>query len=451
MADKDDPFDSQHTIIKPRPGGRQPGEQPTASPSVEPTTMAPIPAPTSAGAAPAVTVDLPGAGPLLNAAGPLLTLAVQLRNTLSHPDPSRLFAHVAQEVRRFEESASARGVRQENVLVARYCLCTFVDECALSTPWGAESSWSAESLLSKFHGERWGGEKFFAVLERMQREPAGHLDLIELFDVCLLLGFQGRYRIADRGQTKLAEVQAEVGRVLRAQKGEFERELSPHWRGAGAVGVPLARYLPVWVVTAAAAVLLVVVYLALSLRLSDHSDPVYAQLRSVGRDVALPARAVPPERWVTAAKTLNIAGFLAPEIAARLVKVLDEPGKTTITLPGASLFASGSAALDPRSQPLMKRIAEALNTVKGRVVVAGHTDSDPIPTGLRLKFASNWDLAQKRAESVSALLATAIDSPARLQADGRADTEPVAPNTTLENKALNRRVDILLLPEGAGA
>lgn len=450
MADKDDPFDPQQTIMKPRPGGRQTGEQPTAAPPVEPTRTAPV-IPSPASAQPAITVELPGAGPLADTAGPLLALAVQLRQTLRHPDPSRLFAHVAQEVRRFEENARARGVRQENVLVARYAICTFVDEAALSTPWGAESSWSGQSLLSAFHGETWGGEKFFAVLERMLREPAGHLDLIELFAVCLLLGFQGKYRIADRGQAKLVEVQAEVGRVLRAQKGEFERELSPHWRGAGAVGVPLARYLPVWVVSAAAVVLLLVVYLVLSLTLSDHSDPVYAQLRGVGRDVAAPARAV-GERWVsTPPKTLNIAGFLAPEIAAKLVKVRDEPGKTTITLPGASLFASGSAALDPRSQPLLKRIAEALNTVPGRVVVAGHTDSDPIPTGMRLKFASNWELAQKRAESVAALLATSIDSPPRLTADGRADTEPVAPNTNPENKALNRRVEILLLPQTGGA
>jgi type VI secretion system protein ImpK len=199
-------------------------------------------------------------------------------------------------------------------------------------------------------------------------------------------------------------------------------------------------------------VLLVVVYLVLALRLSDASDPVYAQLRSVGRDVAPPARAARAERWEAASpKTLNIAGFLAPEIAAHLVKVRDEPGKTTITLAGAGLFSSGSAVVDPRSHPLLKRIAEALNTVPGRVVVAGHTDSDPIPTGLRLKFASNWELAQKRAESVSSLLATIVDPPARLEADGRADTEPVAPNTTPENKALNRRVEILLFATTGGA
>lgn len=439
MVDDDDPF-GERTIIKPRPGGRQPA----APPPAEPTRVAPAGAPLP----PTVAVELPGAGPLVDAAGPLLTLAVQLRHTLRHPDPSRLFSHVAQEVRRFEETARARGVKQETVVVARYCVCTFVDEAALSTPWGAESSWSAQSLLSAFHGETWGGEKFFAILERILREPAGQLDLIELLDVCLLLGFQGRYRVADRGQAKLAEIQAETGRVIRAQRGEFERELSPHWRGASDLGVPLARYIPVWVVTAGAAVLLVVLYLVLSLRLSDYSDPVYAHVRTVGRDVGVPARAA-SERWAAPPKKLDLAGFLAPEIAAHLVKVLDEPGKTTITLPGAALFGSGSAALDPKSQPLLKRIAEALNTVHGRVLVTGHTDSDPIPTGIRLKFASNWDLAQKRAEAVAGVLGKTLDSAGRLQADGRADTEPVAPNTTPENKALNRRVEILLLAEGA--
>jgi type VI secretion system protein ImpK len=306
--------------------------------------------------------------------------------------------------------------------------------------------------LSSFHGETWGGEKFFAVLERMLREPATHLPLIELLHVCLLLGFEGRYRRVERGQNRLGEIQAETARVIRAQKGAFEPELSPHWRPASDVGVPLARYLPVWVVTAAAGVLLLVLYLVLSLRLSDLSDPVYAHLRSVGHDVGVPERAGRAEGWAVAPpKTLNIAGFLAPEIAARLVNVRDEPGKTTITLPGAGLFSSGSATVDPRSHPLLKRIAEALNTVHGRVVVTGHTDSDPIPTGFRLKFASNWELAQKRAEAVAALLATTIDSATRLQADGRADTEPVVPNTSPENKALNRRVEILLRPDAGGA
>jgi type VI secretion system protein ImpK len=388
--------------------------------------------------------------PILRAASPLLALGVRLRNTLSHPDPSRLLAHVAQEIRAFEERASASGMRREDVMIARYCLCTFLDECALSTPWGATSAWSQQSLLSTFHGETWGGEKFFSVLERMLREPAGHVDLIELLAVILSLGFQGQYRIAERGQAKLADVQAQAIRTVRAQRGEFERDLSPHWRGATDIGVPLARYLPVWVCAAAAASLLLALYLGFSFGLGSHTDPVDAKVRAIGRDIPAPARSA--DQWVPPpARKLDLAGFLAPEIAAGLVKVLDEPGKTTITLPGAGLFASGSATLDARTQPLLKRLADALNTVRGNVVVTGHTDNDPIPAGLRLRFASNWELSQQRSDSVAKVLVRTIDTPARVRADGRADTEPVVPNTSLENKALNRRVEIVLLSQGAGA
>jgi len=447
----DDPFDDEGdrtTFVRPRPGGRGSAVEPP----IAATTEAPADRGSDARMASTLTIDVPGMGPLLAAAAPLLALAVKLRHTLTQADPGRLLAHVAQEVRRFEERVTKSGVRREEAMIARYCLCTFVDESALSTPWGASSAWSRQSLLSAFHGETWGGEKFFSVLERMLREPAGHVDLIELLAVILLLGFQGQYRIAERGQAKLTDIQSQAVRVLRAQKGEVERELSPHWRGATDIGVPLARYLPVWVCAAAAGVLLLVAYLGFSFSLSGYTDPVDTQVRAVGREIAVPARAVAAERWVPPpAKTLDLAGFLAPEIAAGLVKVHDEPGKTTITLPGAGLFASGSATLNSRSQPLLKRIADALNTVRGNVIVTGHTDSDPIPAGLRLRFASNFELSQQRSESVAKVLTSTIDTPARIKSDGRADTEPVAPNTSAENKALNRRVEILLLAQGDGA
>ncbi len=448
----DDPFDDDRTIVRPRPGGR-----PTASDAIVPPPPATPPSgdvpldlgPEAPGAAGGPAIDVPGMSPILRAASPLLALAVRLRNTLSHPDPARLLAHVGREISAFEARAIGNGVRREDVMIARYCLCTFLDECALSTPWGSTSDWSRQSLLSTFHGETWGGEKFFAVLERMLHEPAGHVDLIELLGVILLLGFQGQYRIAERGQTKLTDLQGQAVRAVRAQRGEFERELSPHWQGATDIGVPLARYLPVWVCAAAAATLLLGLYLGFSFRLGSHTDPVDAQVRAIGRDIAMPARA--PGQWVPPpAKTLDLAGFLAPEIAAGLVKVRDEPGKTTITLPGAGLFASGSATLDPRTHPLLQRIADALDTVRGNVVVTGHTDNDPIPAGLRLRFASNWELSQQRSESVAKVLARTLDTPARIRSDGRADTEPVAPNTSAENKALNRRVEIVLLSQGTG-
>lgn len=453
MAKDDDPFanDGEHTIIKPRPGGNRGADSTIAAPAAP--SVRPPPPPPVPGASELPSATVPGAGPLVDSASALLALGVQMRQTMSHSNPAELLAHVSKEIRRFEDAARSRGVSEEDVLVARYCLCTFLDEAALSTPWGAEGMWSSQSLLSSFHNETWGGEKFFEILDRLLREPATRLALLELLEVCLLLGFQGKYRVADRGDARLADIRDEAGRAIRSQRGEYERELSPHWKGATDVGVPLARYLPVWVVVAATAFVLLALYLGFSLSLSSHSDPVYAEVRRLGGAVPAPERPAQMEVVWEAEEPpqLDLAGFLAPEIAAREVAVIDEPGKTTITIPGKGLFASGSAVLDRRRVGLMERIGAALNTEPGRVLVTGHTDSDPIPASLRLKFASNWELSQQRAEAVAGLLSTVVEDPNRLQADGRADTEPVVANDTRENKARNRRVEILLLPQGRGA
>jgi type VI secretion system protein ImpK len=82
-----------------------------------------------------------------------------------------------------------------------------------------------------------------------------------------------------------------------------------------------------------------------------------------------------------------------------------------------------------------------LNKVPGQVTVTGHTDDRPIRS---VRFPSNWHLSQERAVSVVRLMSKTIDNPARLKADGLADTFPVAPNDTPANRARNRRVEIIL-------
>jgi type VI secretion system protein ImpK len=76
------------------------------------------------------------------------------------------------------------------------------------------------------------------------------------------------------------------------------------------------------------------------------------------------------------------------------------------------------------------------------VLVVGHTDSVPIRSA---RFPSNWELSKARAESVRAVLGQALGDPGRVATDGRADTEPVASNSDDAGRALNRRVELLLL------
>lgn len=468
---EDDPFavrpDDGRTVLKPMPGGSRLGltqaplppsaAPPPPAPSDDLRAPAPAPAPLGpvAGAgSPVPVTDRAGVNPLETAAGPLLALASRLRRAHTHPDPGALRNQLIGEVRTFEARARAAGVRPETVLSARYVLCTVLDEAVLNTPWGNASVWRSHSLLSTFHNDTRGGEKFFVLLKDAAQDPAANRDLLELMYVCLALGFQGRYQVIDRGTEQLEELRARLFQILRAQRGEVERDLSPHWQGILDRRNPLMRFVPLWVVGAVAAVLLLALYGALSFRLNAASDPVFAQLH--GLKVSRQAVVVrPPEPAVPAIvaqappkRPLRLRELLAPEIRQQLVDLKESPDRVTVIVRGDSLFRSGSAELAAAYVGLFQRIGEALDEVPGKVLVTGHTDNVPIRS---VRFPSNWHLSQERALAVQKVVAERIQAKGRLTAEGRADTEPLAPNDNPTNRARNRRVEVTLLTAGGGA
>jgi len=133
---------------------------------------------------------------------------------------------------------------------------------------------------------------------------------------------------------------------------------------------------------------------------------------------------------------------LKDEIEEGLVTVETEERKIIIRIQEKGSFASGSASLDPDFGNVMTRISDAVAQAPGHVVIAGHTDNIPISTN---RFRSNWELSSARAVSVahSLMQSPAID-PARVVIEGHADTTPLAPNDTAENRARNRRVELII-------
>jgi type VI secretion system protein ImpK len=139
---------------------------------------------------------------------------------------------------------------------------------------------------------------------------------------------------------------------------------------------------------------------------------------------------------------LNLRGFLRPEIAEGLVAVRDEADRSVVILKGDGLFASASTVVRDRYDPVIDRIAQAMNNVSGRILVVGYSDNVPIRSA---RFASNYELSLERARSVQKQLQNHLTQPERVKAEGRGEMNPIAPNTTPENRARNRRVEITLL------
>jgi chemotaxis protein MotB len=117
-------------------------------------------------------------------------------------------------------------------------------------------------------------------------------------------------------------------------------------------------------------------------------------------------------------------------------------GDIVLTLPDTVLFRAGEAVLRPEARPFIQAISEVLIELDRHVRVEGHTDSVPIST---VQFPSNWELSATRAVTVVRTLSEQYGLQAdHLTAVGHADSRPLADNLTPENRAKNRRVEIVV-------
>ena len=450
-----DPPDSESfpetTIVRPRPSGVAGGDRNAASRPGFGSGTAP------AGQELRVVPKI-GTDPLVAAASPLLAALLRVAaNPVRTPDVDQLRRAMVAAMRRFETDALSTGMDTRSLRAARYALCTTIDDMILSTPWGRSSSWAQQSMTSIFHNEVTGGERFYEILEQMQQDLGHHEPVVELMYFCMSLGFVGRYRVMPRGSSALAELRDGVYRTIRQRRGEFERELSPQWRGVVAGRHRLSQWLPPWVVGLATAGIAVAIFVSLTLLLASVSDVAFAELFALpprgqitvprqsmpGIPVVAPALAATPAAPSGAAAAFR--RFLEPEIKAGLVQVLQDAQSVTVRLTNRNMFGSGEANLAASYAPLLGRIGSALNDEAGNVLIYGFTDNQPIRTA---RFPSNFELSQARADAVAALLH--LKDPKRLRAQGKGAADPIASNATAEGRQQNRRTEIVLVRTADG-
>ncbi len=264
------PDDNERTVFIPRPGGR--GAAPAApAPPPPPSYIEPTQQPLISS----------GINPLVGAASSLLKLASSTSNMVSHHDVEKLRRQAMDEIKSFEGKARALGFANDVTYTSRYVLCAFIDEAVLNTIWGSSSVWAQQGLLSTLHNETSGGETFFVILDRQLKEPNANLELLELMFVCISLGFKGRYAVLDRGQEKLEELRNIVFEHIRQRRGEFPRELSPHWQSQSGQQRSLRQFIPLWVVVSVACAILAAIFIGFTMVLEERAEPVYQTLENI--------------------------------------------------------------------------------------------------------------------------------------------------------------------------
>jgi chemotaxis protein MotB len=140
---------------------------------------------------------------------------------------------------------------------------------------------------------------------------------------------------------------------------------------------------------------------------------------------------------------------LGPASMLAGLNILEAHGELVLRLPEKLMFDRGEAVLRPEGGEALVAIAEELAARPVRIRVEGHTDSTPIRTP---RFPSNWELSQSRAMAVVRFfLEDGKIAPARLAAAGYGEHHPVCSNDTIEGKAQNRRVDLIVVADLEGS
>ena len=342
---------------------------------------------------------------------------------------------LVQELRLFRERLAQAGMETEQITDASYLLCTYLDEVVSDfarhlsqTPYLEEPS-----LLVEFHGDAWGGEDAFTNLEHWMLHDHPPLLLLAFFEFILSLGWQGRYRVRERGEVLLLDLRSQLHALVWGQKvppalgSDLIRPES-----AKQAGWSLGKKIFAGVLVG------LLLYGMASLILDIYGRPVRAELAA----------------WEPPVRTINLAERLPPPLPDLLnegwLSAYKHPQGWLLVFRSDGAFDVGKADFKPQFINNIERMAKALAPWPGDLEVIGHTDIQPINSA---QFPTNLELSKARAETAARVLRSmtgkentnrADNVPPRvINASGRGDTEPVDKNKTAAAFERNRRVDVL--------
>lgn len=454
MADQNDPFglgDPGRTRIRP-PGAGQP--QPAApSQATWPQASWPQASWPPAGPAPRARQGRLHPNPLVTAQATLLELAPELERAETPAQPEALRAHLHGVLIQGRDASVAAGVALSRADQGAWFVAALLDDLALNTPWGGQSDWPRQPLVTQLSGEVDAGTRFFDRLDALMRNPVAERDLLELAWLCLCLGFRGKYRVqGGAGTGALLALRAQIARLLRDPEREAA-PLAPHGAGVAAPDTPRRFAVPLWTLWLGALALVLAIHTALSVQLSGKAESLIPQ-----------AGGLPPPDRAALFRPLRQTGAPVPELAADVIDPLlpaftdalpaalrpAMAGRETSALVvlvvqsgNPEVFRSAKVSLNPAYAPLIAAIGRTIVAQAhriGGVTVSGHTDNVPVQRSN--PFASNQGLSEARAETVAQALAAAGVPPGLIRAEGRADTQPVADNASRDGRARNRRIEI---------
>ena len=212
---------------------------------------------------------------LVSLAAPVLEVVLRVRAKLDTPSSIALRDKVEGLLKDLEQQGTTLRYSPEQVQAVKFALAAFIDETVLDPASPLRDEWEKLALQLKYFGDQHAGIKFFERLEELLRQPEQNAEAVEVYYLCMLFGFEGRYKIFYEDQRR--EVIANTARLLR-EVGRLRADgLSPHWRRDDQPPLAPAPGLPRWVKIAAGVMLAATLFIFFILKFVLESSAADAQ------------------------------------------------------------------------------------------------------------------------------------------------------------------------------
>ncbi len=202
----------------------------------------------------------------------IIMLIMQLRNTHEYGESELLRKQIISFLDRMERRAKRNGFNSKEIYRAKFAMISFIDETIMSSEWSQKEAWIAKPLQLQIFNRFDAGEKFFQLLEKFRSRPYDYINLIEIYYLCLALGFKGKYGLNETENLKV--LTEDVFNELKKTLGNKQAELSPSKHPKDERTDVIGNDLPVWVFGIGAAAIGLIFYLIMTILNYNAADKV---------------------------------------------------------------------------------------------------------------------------------------------------------------------------------
>ena len=192
-----------------------------------------------------------------------------LKSQSAPQDLAALSANMTRFLGDFERNAKKMAASADAIDAAKYAYCAALDETVLRSDFAIRPDWERKPLQLTLFGNQLAGEHFFERLETLRHRGAAHIQALEVFHMCLLLGFEGKYML--EGPEKLHYLTARLGDEIALMKGKGAG-FAPHWARPDHIINKLRHEVPLWLISSVFAVIGLAGYWGLTGALSRATE-----------------------------------------------------------------------------------------------------------------------------------------------------------------------------------